>query len=349
MSNLNQIIDDIELYVANDTIPTKEKVEAFCFLFKLPQFHPVMVDDTIRDLIGVIESELINSEIKDSMIDTYFYALGVRLFDLSIQKQISSENINSSMDLFDWAVSLNTNYYQAYNRLGTCHMFTTDGQKTALSCFKASLKYLGTGKNNLGIFKFAGGYTDNFKGDNYLKMGLCFLKLNKKNNALLLLKEARKHFNNEYSGFTDFGFSSFDQVLEYANNYNYEDDSKDQTKKEQEKELILEKITQAVSLKRNGDFDKANSIYTGLDSKFPNDPIIHKSWAKILVCLGEYDNAIEKYKNASVLYKSIGNPEYYQCDDQMQKIVNRFENPEKFTSWVYAVSGGSIQRENVVI
>lgn len=105
---------------------------------------------------------------------------------------------------------------------------------------------------------------------------------------------------------------------------------------------IDDEISRAVQFKRAGDFNKANDIYKKLNNQYPNNPIVLKSWAKISVCLGNYNQAIEKYKSASKLYKEFESGEYWQCDEQIKDIKNRYDDPELFKKWVYAVSGCSI-------
>ena len=71
--------------------------------------------------------------------------------------------------------------------------------------------------------------------------------------------------------------------------------------------------------------------------------MIFKSWAKVLVCLGQYDEAIAKYYMAIKLFDEEGDEsESWQCNDQIKEIKNRFSNPTKFRQWVSAISGGSI-------
>ena len=93
---------------------------------------------------------------------------------------------------------------------------------------------------------------------------------------------------------------------------------------------IDNEISRAVQFKRAGDFNKANAIYIKLNNQYPNNPIVLKSWAKISVCLGNYNQAIEKYKCASKLYKELENGQYWQCDEQIKDIKNRFDDPERF-------------------
>ena len=105
---------------------------------------------------------------------------------------------------------------------------------------------------------------------------------------------------------------------------------------------IIIQIQEAVKYKREGDFDKANAIYKSLNENSPNNPMILKSWAKIMVCSGNYNQATKLYQKSSDLYKKSGNGEYWQCDEQINDIKNRFDDPEKFKNWVRAVSGGSV-------
>ena len=116
---------------------------------------------------------------------------------------------------------------------------------------------------------------------------------------------------------------------------------------ENETQIIQDETFKAITLKREGNFKGANEIYIDLNNKFGSNPVILKSWAKILVCLGRYDNAIEKYQEASKLYREIGSGEYWQCDSQLNKIKNRHDNSQEFKGWVSAISGGSISPNEV--
>jgi|APSaa5957512493_1039668.scaffolds.fasta_scaffold14564_3 hypothetical protein len=105
----------------------------------------------------------------------------------------------------------------------------------------------------------------------------------------------------------------------------------------------------AIRLKRSGDFEGANTIYSLLNEKCPNDPDIMMSWAKIFVCLGKYDIAIEKYQRASNLYMDSGRNDWQLCEAQIAGINNRFNEPERFKDFVVAVSGNSISRQDVIL
>jgi len=108
-------------------------------------------------------------------------------------------------------------------------------------------------------------------------------------------------------------------------------------------------IDKAINLKRSGDFDGANQIYIELNEKCPNDPDIIMSWAKIFICLGKYDNAIEKYKLASALYQKSGRSDWMKCEAQIGGINNRLNEPDRFKDFVVAVSGNSIKREDIIL
>ena len=182
MNELNNNIENIlsqfdfdknsEHYSKINVLPKREDIEPFLFIANLPDFQPSLVDPTIRQIILLINDELNLGDIKNSMLDTYFYTLGVRLFELSTSRKIDSKNIFSSKELFQWAIAINKKYYQAYNRLGDCYKVIENSQEMAISCFKNSLNFIGSGgASDLSIFSSAG--TDTFKGDNYLKIGLC--------------------------------------------------------------------------------------------------------------------------------------------------------------------------------
>lgn len=74
-----------------------------------------------------------------------------------------------------------------------------------------------------------------------------------------------------------------------------------------DRDEILEVIYQAVDLMRAGKFNQANKIYIDLDKANPNNPTILKSWAKIIVCLGDYTVAVDKYNQAITFYELQGN------------------------------------------
>jgi tetratricopeptide (TPR) repeat protein len=357
MNELNNNIENIlsqfdfdknsEHYSKINVLPKIEDIEPFLFIANLPDFHPSLVDPSIKKIILLINNELNLGDIKNSMLDTYFYTLGVRLFELSTSRKIDSKNIFSSKELFQWAIAINTKYYQAYNRLGDCYKIIENSQRIAISCFKNSLNYIGYGGlNDLSVFSGAGGNT--FKGDNYLKIGLCLLEINRKNDAKLFILKAKEILNDDYfiNG-SNLNYSNWDEIWKFLDNYDSNDEANKNQKEEINQKTIGDEIQIAVGLKRNGNFDEANNIYIDLNNNFPNEPMIIKSWAKIFVCLQEYDKAIDKYEIASKLYKNIGNPEYYQCDDQANKIKSRFNDPDSFKSWVSAISGGSIDIQSV--
>ncbi|MBT4398219.1 MAG: hypothetical protein HOD37_01970 [Bacteroidetes bacterium] len=107
--------------------------------------------------------------------------------------------------------------------------------------------------------------------------------------------------------------------------------------------LIEEKIAQAVSLKRDSDFNGANLIYEQLNDQYPHSPVILKSWAKTLVCLGLYEDAINKFQLAVKLFIPQGMENHaWQCNNQIMEIRNRSKTPEQFKKYIRAVSGGTI-------
>mgnify|MGYP001204548806 CR=1 FL=1 len=106
---------------------------------------------------------------------------------------------------------------------------------------------------------------------------------------------------------------------------------------------ILEKISKAVSLKREGKFEDASELYRKLDKANPDYPVILKSWAKTLICLGEYSLAEGKMLRAAIIYNKKGDDgNAWQCNDQLSTIQNRFNDPDDFKSYVRGVSAGLI-------
>ena len=336
-----------EHYDKINTLPKKSEIEAVLYIFNRSDFYPSMVDPSFQDIVSSLGMALDTPELENPMIDSYFYALGVKLFRLSIQRKIDSKNIHTSKQLFEWSIAINSKYYQAYNKLGDCHMAVEENYKTAISCFKYSNKFIGSGGTN-DLSMFVGSGTDTLKGDNYLKIGLSLLYLDRKEEAKVLITKAREYIGDDYLQ-NEFimSYSSWDEIMKLFEDYNSKKIEEEKKDEEQNKEIILDKIQEAVNLKRSGDFQAANSLYIDLNNKYPNNPKIIVSWAKILVCMQEYDKAIEKFANASILFKNTGNSYYYQSNEFIQNIQNRFDEPGDFKNWVSAVSGGSIEPNDV--
>lgn len=331
--HIEKILSEFDLMKISGEQPSIGNIHSFCQIIALTNNN-----STVMDMIFALQNE---NDINGPMVKTLLYAFGVSLYQLSIAREISADNIKTAMKLLEWAIKIDNGYYQAYNRLGDCWMRIENGFNDAISCFKSSLQL--TGKGTPSLEMFSGSYSDAFTGDNYLKIGLCLLKLNRKDDAEIFIKEAKKIVSDDYQGFIEIGFRNWDDIFDLLENYNYEEDQSNKEKEKQNKEKILGQISQAVDLKRNGEFKSANKIYTNLNNEYPENPIILKSWAKTLVCMGQYDDAIEKYQLAVKHFDAQDNDgESLQCNDQIMGIKNRLNNPEQFKNWVRAVSGGSV-------
>ena len=121
-----------------------------------------------------------------------------------------------------------------------------------------------------------------------------------------------------------------------------------QTYTNQPTDDVLEIIEGIVKIKREGRFEEANKKYMELSIKEKDDkhnyPYILKSWAKVLVCLGKYETAIEYFDNAAELFNNSGNKtDEWQCRDQSKKIRKRDEYRDEFIDYVRGVSGGQIE------
>jgi len=120
-----------------------------------------------------------------------------------------------------------------------------------------------------------------------------------------------------------------------------------QTYPNQPTDDVLEIIKNLIELKRQGKFEDASNGYSKLAEEEKNDthnyPYVLKSWAKVLICQGEYDKAIEFLETAATLFLNSGNKtDTWQCNDQAKTIRNRYLNREDFIDYVIAVSGGSL-------
>lgn len=113
--------------------------------------------------------------------------------------------------------------------------------------------------------------------------------------------------------------------------------------------IAQERIKDIVEVKRSGNFAKADEMYHKLEIDFFENihyfPLIYKSWAKIKVCLGEYDAAITMLKTASKDYLSMGQDlqiEHEQCEHHINMIASRNSDRSAFVQYVQSVSGGAL-------
>ena len=110
---------------------------------------------------------------------------------------------------------------------------------------------------------------------------------------------------------------------------------------------LSDEIGKTVDLLKNGHFQKALKIWNNWNTAWPEVLFILKQLADILVCLEDYDNAIIKYKQASRLYEEDISGEFWDCEQPIYIIQNRFKNPQKFREWVNVISRGSIPNANL--
>jgi len=120
------------------------------------------------------------------------------------------------------------------------------------------------------------------------------------------------------------------------------------TYKNQPYDDVLSEIKRIVEIKRMGNFEAADQEYSLLAQKEKDEPqnypYILKSWAKIKVCLGNYDEALEMMLTASQGFRTINNQtDAWQCNDQANTIKNRNLNKNEFSEYVNAVSGGLLR------
>jgi hypothetical protein len=149
--------------------------------------------------------------LEDPILKSALYSLGSSLFKLTIRGDIPDDNIKTAKTFLEWSIKIDDAYYEAYNHLGDCWMRIVGGFEKAVSCYKAAL----TTVEQEGIltdpeFKK---FFNNFIGDNFFKIGICLIKLNRKNDAELFLTLAHTIVSTDYQGFHDMGLKSWDQVF----------------------------------------------------------------------------------------------------------------------------------------
>lgn len=120
---------------------------------------------------------------------------------------------------------------------------------------------------------------------------------------------------------------------------------------------IQNKIDNAINYKRAGEFDKSIKIYEHLNNECPNDPIILKSWAKVLIASGNYDLGLEYLIKAKKLFEFLDykkdveiigvEPERYlvikddirSCEEFIDILINEPRDSGRFLLFLRRVSG----------
>lgn len=124
-------------------------------------------------------------------------------------------------------------------------------------------------------------------------------------------------------------------------NYSYDDVSKD----------VAHEMQRLIDLKRVGRFEESLQGYRILAEK-ENDhplhyPLVLKGMAKVLVCLGRYEEAISTFEKACNHFRQInGQGEVMQCSSQASTVRERYTDKETFISYVRAASGGILDYPN---
>jgi tetratricopeptide (TPR) repeat protein len=150
--------------------------------------------------------------LNDPTLKSALFSLGTTLFHLTIKGDIPDDNIKSAKTLLEWAIKIDPSYFQAYNRLGDCWMRLMGGFETAVSCYKEALQY--AQQKEATADAASNTQFDNFKGDNYFKIGICFIKLKRKGDAELFITVAKNIVSTDYQGLAEIGLKSWDQVFE---------------------------------------------------------------------------------------------------------------------------------------
>ena len=333
---IDSILSNFELKEHNDPPPSLDEIlNAAEWIASNSQCNNPVFIDTV---LAYRSLQQMGQTIDDPVVVVQVYAIGVLLFE--------SGDVKTSMMFFEWAIQIHKGFHQAYNRLGDCWMRFRDRSdkskgfwEEAICYYKTSLHYCDEelGSNDPTAMPFA---IADYKGDNYLKIGLCLLEMGRKEDAKKFVIRARNMVDKEYRGHLELGFRNWDSVLDKIDNYDYQFEQREAQKRKKTESYLQDKVNKAVQHKRNGEFEKAHQIYLNLDNKFPNTPLVFKSWAKVLVCMGSYEDAISNFSLASDLYKKQGNEgESWQCDNHISKIRNRRIDLDNFINYMRALSG----------
>lgn len=110
---------------------------------------------------------------------------------------------------------------------------------------------------------------------------------------------------------------------------------------------VLEEIRKIVELKRAGNFEIADDRYRILAQKEKDDswnyPYVLKSWAKVHICLGNYDKAIALFVEAVRGFeKNDNDQETFQCNHHAMIIRNRNLDRDGFIEYVRSASGNAL-------
>jgi hypothetical protein len=150
----------------------------------------------------------------NELVKTIIYTFGVRLYELALTRVIPVDAINTACTYFEFAVKLDPQYYQAYNRLGDTWIWIPDEQDiiTTIGCYKASLNVHGQGRSSTAMF--VGGGDERFKGNNYFKIGMCLARLKRVDDAILFISYAQRFIDDDDDMYSELGFENWSQVYE---------------------------------------------------------------------------------------------------------------------------------------
>lgn len=99
---------------------------------------------------------------------------------------------------------------------------------------------------------------------------------------------------------------------------------------------------------RLGKYEEAcrrfSSVYEAERTHPANAALLLKHWAAALACQGDYTTAIRHYRQAALLFTSIGNNiESWACEDSAVAIEQREQLPVEFNQFIRNASGGSLE------
>nr|MBC8193051.1 hypothetical protein [FCB group bacterium] len=144
IAKIQLILNEFEIVKVERPVPASIQR-----LSQIMHGHASGVGESHSDLVqivGAIDDMVASgSDLTNDLVKTIIYTFGVRLYELGLSQVIPAEAINTASMYFDFAVKIDPEYYQAYNRLGDTWLWVLDVQdiKTTIGCYKASLHFHG--------------------------------------------------------------------------------------------------------------------------------------------------------------------------------------------------------------
>ena len=202
---IEETLSEINLVQVNEEAPSKDKIIQNAQWLNDRMYRDGQLYDWIQELaVPFFESS-------SNTYKVYVYAIGARLFDLG--------EIKEAKIFFEWCIQIDTNYFQAYKFLGDCLMKLRSRFDTASGYWEEAIQYFRTS-----IYYCEKTYNDsrgvpkeNYLGDNYLKIGICYKEIGELQLGKSFVIKASEIVTDTYTHYQDLGFDNWSQILQIFN------------------------------------------------------------------------------------------------------------------------------------